>query len=462
MTDDTGSSPLGDRDLDREKKLSEIEKLGVEVTKIRVDISTAARLAQEARIDSDKKAAELAKLKAERVKLRVDTRNIQRTFIFERWKTVATFITTIVALGGLLATLRSQYLTAEADSLRRQTEGFIAAQKQLGESAPALRLSAVASLETYMQVDQYRDTVTRLLITALEVEKDEAIKSLISSALARNATPAVIHGLASRNRQLKELLREQAAQLDEDFETWERMDSSTAEVQRAADVLQANGQALVEVLNEAFRRDKAVRGVDLSGVMFSLPKLRPVSELRGKQERLIHGYSWRPKLTLGFVDGIRFEDVNFSRAKLSWLTFKDCAFHNVNLDRARLVDTLFNGCNFSGSTSLQAFVAVVQVQGNATACMFVGGPVFGQGSKVDVQRFQPAKDRPINASRGHWFAINDSSWSFSQTKVMSVPTSPSFQPSGSGKLVAEQRFEPLGPCKDDARQAPAPAPPARP
>ncbi|MCU7374209.1 pentapeptide repeat-containing protein [Paucibacter sp. O1-1] len=447
MTEPHDPPKLNESQQEIDKRSVELEKLQAEVEKIRLDIETAGRVALDSAIDREKKAAEVTKLKLESEKIQAEVRNIGRTFWFEQWKTIGTLMTALVAIIGVGLTYRAQVKASEADSLRRQNDSYLAAQKQFGEGSEAMRLSAVSSLETFVGAEKgpHSDGVIGLFVAALEAEKSTAVQSQIVAVLGRNATPRVVGALRTRNLQLREELSEVAGQLPEDFEVWERSNKDSEPVNIVAERLQRNGKAIVDVLNAIFRQKGVVEGIDLSEVTFSMPVIYPgIAAKSSGGRRAVQSYYWRPKLTLEFVDGIRFKDVNFRRAKLSWLAFSGCYFENVNMDGARLVETKFNGCTFSAATSVESFVAVLRLRLTDATCSFVSGPVFNN-STVQVKAFNPKKIAAAESLGGSWFEFRESSWKFLQGG-MSVPTAPVFKPSGTGPMSGEQITSTFGVC----------------
>ncbi|RCW68222.1 pentapeptide repeat protein [Pseudorhodoferax soli] len=364
---------------------------------------------------------EVRKLRAEIAKIGADVRlarrsfsasqaSAARAFAFERWKTIGTLVTAVVAVGGLLLTLNGQRAAHEAESSRRHSEAFFAAQRQFFDANPTSKLAAISTLSAYLgpQAPIHRDNAAQLLVALLEIEQNPTVISHIIATLAKHGSLAIVALLRQSNLQLQEQLIEGAKLLPEDFDTWERMDSDAPAIQALADRVQTNGKAIVDVLNAMFHRDRAVRGADLSNVVFALPTVKLSGYADERALQTFGGVSWSGRWTLGFARGIRFEETNFAGARLSWLAFEDCNFHNTQLDGARLVGTRFTRCSFSGSTSLNRFVATLQARAPRTACFFVWGPTFDDSSFAETA-LSPRKGKTVSHSHhAMWYVIQKS------------------------------------------------------
>lgn len=358
-----------------------------------------------------KTIAEIEKLRQETSQLQREATTAKKQHRLEQIKAYAGMTTTMVAILGLFITLWAHLLSNEADRVRRESEGFQSALRQYGETNDTARLAAAASLETYMRrppADRQAQVV-QLHVTALELEKSESVRAQLIGALIRNPSKQTVAALRERNIALQDELKDLLKAWSLGFDRWERTESDGPEIHKSANRLEENGKALIGVLNSLYQKDGEVRGIDLSRTIFLMPTIHGENP-----ETRQYGYDQR--FVIQFMPGIKFFDVDFSDAKLSWLFFKDCNFTDVKLDRAKLVNTVFNTCFFDGTTSISDYIWALKRPHKSGLFSFQisAGPTFAH-CKINVKTLHPATLDDILSDGGRSLKIADSTWNIASS-----------------------------------------------
>jgi len=346
-----------------------------------------------------RETAEIENLQAQVRRIDHEIGLSKRQLEIEKAKALGSFITSIVAVLGVLATfyLQSRQIRMLAD--QGVDKAFSDLLRELREPAnPAARLSATASLEKFLTPDysRYNSLVLHLLINSMELEDNESVREFVTGVLVRHPSKESVAILAAQNRRLQTRLATYVPSAVEDIVTW------SIPFQRHLGPLQAkvtqditwNARTLMVSINALFRLKSVVDSIDLSHVYLSTVMI-DTAQVAGASYTIVIGFIEQPAV------GIALRRVDLRGAGLSRLTFKRCAFTDVSLDSAALAGTVFEGCYFRGSTSLESFVWYSLFDNIVRS----DEPVW-QGSELSVKAFSPDLGlRLLNPS--NWRSFHD-------------------------------------------------------
>lgn len=132
------------------------------------------------------------KLRQEIIKLRLETE--RQTGFWQLLPSYATFITALVAVVGILATIWKQInerskdrKQREDDSRRRLDEKFASVVADLGSKSQSLQASAAVSIITFLRSEysEYHNQVFMILLANLKIKHHEAINKLLIDAFEK-------------------------------------------------------------------------------------------------------------------------------------------------------------------------------------------------------------------------------------------------------------------------------------
>lgn len=228
------------------------------------------------------------KLRQEILKLQIDNKKLNG--FWELLPSYATFITTLVAIVGIIVTIWKQIGQQEADrrqrendSLRRLDEKFTSIVTNLGSESPAIQASAAVSIISFLKPEYkaFHDQVFMVLLANLKLQYSDALNKVL------------IEGFEKAIRIRLQSIQEK----DEQFE----LDLSGSNLHRVD-----------------------LSGLDLSQTDLGFAKLQGAN-LTNANLRRVRG--WR----------VNLENARLSRANLEEARFRKAQFRGTQFHEARLV-----------------------------------------------------------------------------------------------------------------------------
>ena len=300
--------PARSSDLDRDEQRARIQKLRAETRSLR----------NAAAADAKKKAAEEAEFNLRSEKAALDIQALRQqlspeTRALEKVKVVAGASGLVVAVAGGIGLFTSTYQWLASTSLAqevRQEERLDKALLTLAEKSPAQRLSAVASLQSFLG-DIHSERRERVLLAlANQIAIDDSIT-------VRNAIVATFGNHRTTSRSPPELARvldslvQTSRGLVAEGDLWRRRRPNLY-LQPKADSAEGRAQSVADAMAALLRR--GVQRKDLSGTYLGSVDLAGIA-----------------------IDGFSFDD-----AILAWSTFTDsscreCTFRGADLSRTDFV-----------------------------------------------------------------------------------------------------------------------------
>lgn len=370
------------------------------------DANTPSEPASGQSIAEQKVAAEVLKLSLEARKMESELAGLNASRRLELYKTIAGFATAIVAIAGLLLTLRAQQITKDLESEKASDQALQTALSLYGVQAVNSRLAAIGSFETLLS-DRYPNQqrlASQMLVTALVTDEDPTVRSLARTAVIRNASAYAVALLSEQNRLLQADLARAEKIAPAKLRGFERNEHAAQVTHAIADAIEENGKTIVDALNAIFAREGVVRDVDVSGVAFMMPRISAAAD--------DESFGWTPRPDIAFARGIVFVNAKMVGAKLSWLSFEDCKFTNASLDGAKLVGAFFKNCRFDGRTSLADFVWHFDGPdrfGVGPEYQFAKGPMFVD-SRIEAETFHPVDADVDSFGKLEAFGLSQTVW----------------------------------------------------
>jgi uncharacterized protein YjbI with pentapeptide repeats len=300
------------------------------------------------------------KTKAETKLLELQLQEHRRQSKMEDYKSLATIITTLVAVTGLFFSIFQQHNQSVRLEKQRIDDAFNKDIQQFASSTTlSSKLVSISKLTTYFQSDyqQYHNQLINLFMTYIESDSAPSVKSLIQKSLVDNTSPQVLSLLLDQNRKLQKALSK--LQLGQEKQAF-LPDSA---IQPAATQGMANLLWNMNTIVLSMNKIRQIKGFDFSNIVLSRNELVEIDMGSGWADTTKRS-KYSPKryttdlLSEPLQSNLYFEDVSFRNASLSGLYFVKDTFKNVNFDRSFLIGSQFSSSLFFDSCSFHFFYPV--------------------------------------------------------------------------------------------------------
>lgn len=263
----------------------------------------------------------------------------------------ATFLTAIVAVGGLIVTIRGQQKDAKLERNKRHDEQLARWAQDLGSDTPRVRLNAAAALSAFLGSGSpgLRVDLLAVIIANLKIEPDRPV----SDVLVRDLEVALraclepektkwqflhpLHLLPTSWLPLKR--RDQLSELDLARALWlKRLDISKSDLSGLpVDLAFAN-------LRQANLCDvTAPRNVRGWGVFLEYARLSRANlhEARLNKSHCAHAQFHKTRLVSATFKGADLRGASFQQAKLQAVHFERAWLQGAKFEEANVADTYF-------------------------------------------------------------------------------------------------------------------------
>lgn len=316
----------------------EIEKLEVEIVKIRHD---------------DERASPLLKVE-------------QGKHTLAQWTLGLTFASVIIAAATFYATSKNQSNQFRLLQEQNRDNAFNSLVQQFDSIGSAnTRLAAATGLEAYTEDDggPYRTRTLQLLVLSMNGEEAASVRDLVGEILVRHPSLDSLKVLYGQNRTLQDRLAVELGVDNREFIGWNPpfCASPTDAQKKTIALLEWNADITAQSLMKTVEwSPKVTSKLSPTGVMLSLPNYlldgSPAPSARDQWElpnvgviRPLQPDPVRPPKPVGFTDR-EFVEVHFSRCKLSNVRFRHCTFTGCTFDGAVLDGAVFDDCRFHGGS----------------------------------------------------------------------------------------------------------------
>jgi len=294
---------------------------------------------------------DLEKVSLEVELLKKQERNFIRSQKLEQTKVKYTFITTIVAICGLIATVVSQQIQFYSQQKQLVSiqeshldDDYLKRLEMLSNAKDQkTQLTSLTSIFEYLRKGgpNRRDQLIQLLIHYADADTNSSIKELIGNQLLKNYNLDLVNILIEHNRYLCSGKSGRTYFYDESF-TWKN--GYTAELRNNANSIYWNSKLLTSCL---IRQGDSLANLDLSSTTLSQMKF---SRNLNSDDK---GCTVKSNIYFEDFTGIIFDHVNFTQTNLTGVDFVNCTFRSVNFDEAILNYANFVGCSFDTGCSFK-------------------------------------------------------------------------------------------------------------
>jgi hypothetical protein len=280
-------------------------------------------------LDQYKKQKDLDKIELEIKLLKKNLANYTKAQKLEVVRIILTFLTTIIAFGGIYFAYRSQQKQLDTLTIQHLDDGYSKkAELLVSATNEETKLAAISNLSIYLQPNYdstLQDRTINLLILYAEADTLLAVKENIVDNLLENAPAKTLIALLNQNRFLNQT-----------FQEYYRGDMfDPADWSKALDRKLLNLDWNVTMISKCLKKIKTVHDLNLANIAFEVP-----SSLMEELDKISH--QERDLITIT----ANFENVNLTNTYLNEVQVSRCNFKKVQFDSSFLNRTKFRSCKF--------------------------------------------------------------------------------------------------------------------